>query len=190
MNVCQLPSSTNKITGLCCRPYISNYNRVIGLISRSSNMVRASAFKELIAFRGTKVSPVSFHGCDCTLLDGWGICHDSLNQALLTCLFFFPHCEKKNKLFKSSFSVPLSNGITNTISISLSTWCSLIFVGSEVISHRFYSLLCEISSSDSLRRLHRKDTFETYVMCLNIFPISSMRVVLENILCTYILNLY
>lgn len=33
-------------------------------------MVRASAFKELIAFRGTKVSPVSFHGCDCTLLDG------------------------------------------------------------------------------------------------------------------------
>lgn len=35
-------------------------NRVIGLISRSFNMVRASAFKELIAFRGTKVSQYHF----------------------------------------------------------------------------------------------------------------------------------
>lgn len=89
-------------------------------------------------------------------------------------LIFF-HCEKKNKLFKSFLSVPLNNGITNTVSISLPGLFSLIFVEPEVISHRLYSLLWEkISSSGSLRRLQKKCTFKMCMMCLNIFPISSM----------------
>lgn len=73
-------------------------------------MLRANAFRELIAFGGTKVTPVSFHGCNCTLLDGPVIWQDRLNQALLPCLFFF-HCVKKNQLFKSFLSVPLNNGV-------------------------------------------------------------------------------
>lgn len=99
-------------------------------------------------------------------------------------LFFSPHCDKKNKLFKSFLSVPLNNGITNTVSISLPGLFSLIFVEPEVISHGLYSLLWEkISSSVSLRRLREKCTFEMCMMCLNIFPRSSMRVVKDNIFC-------
>lgn len=58
-------------------------------------MVRANAFKELIAFKGTKVPLISFHGCSCSLVDGPGICQDSLNRALLTCLFFFSTVKRK-----------------------------------------------------------------------------------------------
>lgn len=65
--------------------------------------------------------------------------------------------------------MPLNNGITNTVSISLLILCSLIFVEPEVISHRFYSLRWEISSSGSLRRLHKKCTLKMYMMYLNIF---------------------
>lgn len=103
-------------------------------------------------------------------------------------LIFF-HCEKKNKLFKSFLSVPLNNGITNTVSISLPGLFSLIFVEPEVISHRLYSLLPEkISSSGSLRRLQKKCTFKMCMMCSNIFPISSIRVVTENIFCIHFCN--
>lgn len=150
-------------------------------------MVRANAFRELIAFKGTQVTSVSFHGCNCALLlDGPGICQDSSNWALLLCFFFFfPHCDKKNKLFKSFLSVPLNNGITNTVSISLPGLFSLIFVQPEVISHRLYSLLCEkISSSVSLRRLQEKCTFEMCMMWSNIFPRSSMSCYRQHILHT------
>lgn len=66
-------------------------------------MVRANDFRELIAFKGTKVTPVSCHGSNCTSLNGLRLCQDILNRALLPCLFFF-QCEKKNKLFKSFLS--------------------------------------------------------------------------------------
>lgn len=103
-------------------------------------------------------------------------------------LIFFL-CEKKNKLFKSFLSMPLNNGITNTVSISLSGLFSLISVEPEVISHRLYSLLWKkINSSGSLRRLQKKCSFKMYMMCLNIFPISSMRVVTENIFCIHFGN--
>lgn len=87
-------------------------------------------------------------------------------------VFIFFHREKKNKLFKSSLSVPRNNGITNTVSISLPGLFSLVFVEPEVIPHRLYSLLWEkISSSGSLRRLQKKWAFKTCMVCLNIFPI-------------------
>lgn len=70
-------------------------------------MVRASAFRELIAFRGTKVTPVSFRGCNCTLLDGAGICQDSLNRALLPCLFFSTVKRKINYLNLSSLCLSI-----------------------------------------------------------------------------------
>lgn len=121
-------------------------------------MVRANDFRELIAFKGTKVAPVSFHGCNCTLLNGLGICQDILNRALLPCLFFSSVKRKINYLNLSS--LPLNNGITNTVSVSLPGLFSLIFVEPEVISHRLYSLLWDkISSSGSLRRLQKKVYF-------------------------------
>lgn len=121
-------------------------------------MVRANDFRELIAFKGTKVAPVSFHGCNCTLLNGLGICQDILNRALLPCLFFSSVKRKINYLNLSP--LPLNNGITNTVSVSLPGLFSLIFVEPEVISHRLYSLLWDkISSSGSLRRLQKKVYF-------------------------------
>lgn len=54
-------------------------------------------------------------------------------------------------------SLPLNNGITNTVSVSLPSLFSLILVEPEVVSHRLYSLLWgKISSSGFLGRLQKK----------------------------------
>lgn len=80
----------------CVIGHVFASNRVIGLTNRSFSMVRANVFRELIAFKGTQVTPVSFHGCNCTLLlDGPGICQDSSNWALLPCFFFPPTVIRK-----------------------------------------------------------------------------------------------
>lgn len=143
-------------------------------------MVRANDFRELIAFKGTKVALVSFHGSNCTLLNDLGICQDILNRALLPCLFFSSVKRKINYLNLSS--LPLNNGITNTVSVSLPGLFSLIFVEPEVISHRLYSLLwIRLVPVVLLEDYKKKCTFKMCIICLSIFPISSMRVVAGNI---------
>lgn len=116
-------------------------------------MVRANDFRELIAFKGTKVTPVSFHGYNCTKLSS----HlPGYLKSGFVAMLVFSSVKRKINYLNLSF-LPLNNGITNTVSVSLPGLFSLIFVEPEVISHRLYSLFWDrISSSGSLGRLQKK----------------------------------